>query len=634
MQFLRESTRVENDLTSGESQVPATPMALIARHARRDPDALALLAPGRPPLTFAGLVHEVERTVRSLATFGLGRGSRLGVALPNGPEMAVVLLAAIDCATCAPLNPRNDEASSRHLLEILRVDALIVPDGAASPLLRVAEALAVRIVRLAFSPADPAGAFELSSPGSGAAARSVPAAPDDIVLVLHTSGTTALPKAAPLTCRNVVYAALTRARYLQLTRADRCLCVVPLSTASGIRRNLLPTLGAGGAIVCTSGFDAAAFVDWLDAFRPTFYTASPAVHSAVLDALARHDKPAHTLRFVLSASATLPGELQRRLEEALGVPLIQAYAMSEAGNITQEPLPPGQRRAGSVGLPAGCEVAILGDAGAFLPPHEVGEIVVRGPEVFPGYENDAEANRSAFHDGWFRTGDLGYIDQDGYLFLTGRAKEQINRGGFKVSPTEVEAALLRHPDVAEAACFATPHPTLGQDVVAAVVARDSSRVTARELRDYAFEQLAAFKVPSRIVLVPELPKSALGKIKRAELAAILRENLRGEFSPPSGAHEELIAGFFADVLGVERIGANDNFFELGGDSLRGAQLVTRVNASLGLDLDPGSLFRRPTVAEFALELEATATGQAVSPGPPPIVPQRRNPRAMNGEPSR
>ncbi len=615
-------------------QMPATLMAQIARQARRESSALALLAPGRLPLTFAALVHEVERTVRSLTTFGLGRGSRIGVALPNGPEMAVLLLAATDCATCAPLNPMNDEASSRHLLKTLRIDALIVPDGEVSSLLRVAEALAVRIVRLAFSPADPAGTFGLSSPGSGAVAGSMPPAPEDVVLVLHTSGTTALPKAAPLTCRNVVESALTRARYMQMTSADRCLCVAPMFTATGIRRNLFPTLAARAGIVCTSGFDSAAFVDWLDAFRPTFYTGSPAVQSAVLDLLERHGKPAHTLRFVISASAALPGKVQRRLEEALGVPVIQAYSMSEAGSIAQEPLPPGQRRAGSVGLPAGGEVAILGDTGVFLPPHEVGEIVVRGPEVFSGYENDADANRSAFHDGWFRTGDLGCVDEDGYFFLIGRSKEQINRGGFKILPTEVDAALLRHPDVAEAACFATPHPTLGEDVVAAVVARDSSRVTERQLRDYAFEQLAAFKVPSRIVLVPELAKTALGKVKRAELAASLRDQLRREFSPPSGAHEELVAGFFADVLGVERIGAHDNFFDLGGDSLRGAQLVTRVNAALALDLDPGSLFRRPTVAEFALELEATATGQAVAPSPPPIVPQRRNPRAMNNEPSR
>ncbi|HEV8096695.1 MAG TPA: non-ribosomal peptide synthetase, partial [Burkholderiales bacterium] len=571
--------------------------------------------------------------VRSLATFGLGRGSRIGVALPNGPEMAVVLLAATDCATCAPLNPSSDETSSRHLLKTLRIDALIVPGGEVSPLLRVAESLAVRIVRLAFSPADPAGSFELSSPGSGAVARSLPPAPEDVVLVLHTSGTTALPKSAPLTCRNVVESALTMARYMQMSGADRCLCVAPLFAGMGIRRDLFPTLGAGGCVVCTAGFDPAAFVDWLDVFRPTFYSGSPAVQSTVLDLLERHGKPAHTLRFVISASAALPAELQRRLEAALVVPVIQAYAMSEAGSIAQEPLPPGQRRAGSVGLPAGCEVAILGDAGAFLPAHEVGEVVVRGGGVFAGYENDAEANRSAFHEGWFRTGDLGYIDEDGYLFLTGRSKEQINRGGFKVLPNEVDAALMRHPDVAEAACFATPHPTLGEDVVAAVVARNSSRVTERQLRDYAFEQLAAFKVPSRIVLVPELPKSALGKVKRAELAASLRDHLRREFSRPAGAHEELIAGFFADVLGVERIGAHDNFFELGGDSLRGAQLVTRVNAALALDLDPGSLFRRPTVAEFALELEATATERTVAPGPPPIVPQRRNPRAINDEPS-
>lgn len=614
---------------------PATLLALIARRAQRAPGAPALLAPGRPPLGFAALLREVERALGSLHGFGLSRGSRIGVALPNGPEMAVVLLAATDCASCAPLNPASDEASSRHLLQALRIDALIVAAGETSPLGRVAEALGVQIVRLGFCPADPAGRFELSASGSPAAVDAPPPMPDDVVLVLHTSGTTALPKAAPLTRRNVLESALTRARYLRLTAADRCLCVAPLFTATGIRRSLFPTLGAGGSVVCARGPDPAAFVAWLDAFRPTFYTGSPAVHRALLDALERHGgKPAHALRFVLSTSAALDPDLQRRLEAALGVPVLQAYAMSEAGSIAQDPLPPGLRRSGSVGLPAGREVAILGPAGAFLTRREVGEVVVRGPEVFTGYENDPEANRTAFHDGWFRTGDLGYLDEDGYLFLTGRLKEQINRGGLKVSPSEVDAALMRHPDVVEAACFATPHATLGEDVVAAVVAREASRVTVQELRDYAFEQLASFKVPSRIVLVRALPRTALGKVRRAELAALLREDLRDAFSPPAGARQELIARFFGEVLGVERIGADDNFFDLGGDSLRGMQLVSRVNAALGLDLAPVSLFRRPTVAEFALELERAVSGAASAPGVPPILPRRRGPDAMNQDPSR
>ena len=617
-------------------QTPAALMALIAHRARCAPNAFALLAPGRPPLTFAGLVHEIEGTVRSLRALGLARGSRIGVALPNGPEMAMVLLATTDCATCAPLNPASDETSSRHLLKVLRIDALIAPEGETSPLIRVAEALGVGMVRLAFSPADPAGTFELSSAGSRAVSSPPPPppTPDDVVLVLHTSGTTALPKAAPLTRRYVVESALMRARSLRMTSADRCLCVAPLFTASGIRRNLFPTLGAGGSVICTPGLDPSALVDWLAAFRPTFYTGSPAIQRAVLDALMRGGRPAHTLRFVTSASAALPGELQLRLEEALGVPVIQAYSMSEAGCIAQEALPPGRRRAGSVGLPAGCEVAILGDAGAFGRPAEVGEIVVRGPEVFAGYENDVEANARAFHEGWFRTGDLGYVDEDGYLFLTGRAKEQINRGGIKISPSEVDAALLRHPDVVEAACFGVPHPTLGEDVVAAVVARDASRVIAQELRDYAFEQLAASKVPSRIVLVSELPKTALGKVKRAELAASLGDLLRREFSAPAGAHEKLVAELFAEVLGVERVGAHDNFFDLGGDSLRGAQFVTRVNAALGLGLDPGSLFRRPTVVEFALEIERAVNSGSSDSVVPPIVPRPRNPRATKEKPSR
>jgi len=477
----------------------------------------------------------------------------------------------------------------------------------------------VPVIRLAFSPADPAGVFTLEAGMSRPAKAEEPPASDDVALVLHTSGTTERPKAVPLSHRRLVWPALDRARQYGLTPADRCLCVRPLFTSGGIRRCLLPALAVGGSIVCTPGLAGNSLVEWLETFEPTYYSGAPAIHRALLDELAKRDAvPGFRLRFILSASAALPSELATRLTERLGVPLLQGYGMTEAGVVAQNPLPPAISRAGSVGLPAANEFAILGDAGKLLPPGETGEIVVRGPEVFDGYENDPAANRRAFVEGWFRTGDLGYVDADGFLFIVGRAKELINRGGFKVSPSAVDAALLRHPEVADAATFAVPHATLGEDVVTAIVLREPGTATPQSLRDFAFANIASFMVPSQIVLDTELPRSVAGKLQRAAIAHLMRTRLRPPFTPPRDRREEEIAGLFTEVLGVGPVGAFDNFFELGGDSLRGAQLVSRCNAVMCSNLEVASLFRRPTVAEFAAELAGTPNG--LDAALPPIAP--------------
>jgi hypothetical protein len=241
--------------------------------------------------------------------------------------------------------------------------------------------------------------------------------------------------------------------------------------------------------------------------------------------------------------------------------------------------------------------------------------------VIRHYEDNPDANRDAFRDGWFRTGDLGYLDDDGYLYLTGRVKELINRGGFKVSPYEVDAALLSHPDVAEAATFPVSHPTLGEDVNTAIVARTGS-ADARELRDFALARLAPYKVPSQILVVPTLPKNALGKVNRRELAQQLTESLRERFTAPRTASEAQVARVFGAVLGLPDIGAFDNFFHLGGDSLRGAQVIAQINVERATSITADLLFRRPTVAEFASELDA-APGTEAKPAPPPIARLRR-----------
>jgi oxalate---CoA ligase len=598
--------------------IATTLVDVVRDHAQRTPDALAILAPGRPPLDYRGLSHALDATIERLAAAGFGRGDRVALALPDGPELAVALMAVSGCATCVPLNSTLDETSYRVAFSRLRVDALIVPLAATSaddtPATRTADALSLPVIRLAFAPADPAGVFTLLPAAARPAKIAVGSAADDIALVLHTSGTTEQPKAVPLTHRLVVGPALARARQFGLTAADRCLCVRPLFTAGGMRRCLFPVLAVGASVVCTPGLGGESFVAWLEAFEPTYYSGSPTIQRALIDELEqRGGAMRSTLRFILSASAALPASLGSRLEEMLGVPVLQGYGMTETGIVAQNPLAPGASRAGSVGLPVGNEFAILGDAGLWLPPGEIGEIVVRGAEVFGGYEDDPAANRKAFFQGWFRTGDLGYVDRDGFLFIAGRVKELINRGGFKVSPSAVDAAVTRHPDVVDAVTFAVPHATLGEDVVTAAVLRQPSTATAQSLRDFVFGELAAFMVPRQILLVPDLPRSAAGKVQRAEIAAKFGPHLRVPFLAPRGPHEERVARWFAEVLGVDNVGASDNFFELGGDSLHGAQLIGRVNAEQGTTLEVACLFRRPTVAEFAAELEEVA-GADSAPG--------------------
>jgi acyl carrier protein len=292
--------------------------------------------------------------------------------------------------------------------------------------------------------------------------------------------------------------------------------------------------------------------------------------------------------------------------------VIQGYGLSETGTIAGNPLPPGRRKHESVGLSAGPEIAIASESGERLGSNLTGEIIVRSPGVMSGYENDPGADRDAFRDGWFRTGDLGHIDEDGYLFVTGRIKEIINRGGFKVSPAEVDAVLLRHPDVLDAAAFGVHHPTLGEDVAAAAVIRDQGKISPQQLREFALEHLAPYKVPSTIMFVVTLPRNATRKIDRSALARDLEFALCRDFVPPRNAQEDLVAAIFAEVLGIDRVGANDNFFALGGDSLRGMQVITRVNLALGSNLTVAGLFRWPTVADFAARIRPDGLAQVQS----------------------
>jgi len=575
--------------------------------AERRPDAPAILAPGRTPLTHAALRAQIGLVGHALAAGGHGSPLRIALAVPSGAELAVALLAVGAHAGCAPLNPELDEGMVRRVLQAMRVDALIVLPDDDAPARRAACSLSIPIIELVTAPDRPAGCFTLRIPATGSprdAASATPAG-DDIALVLHTSGTTAAPKIVPLTHRRLTDSALARIELSRLSPGDRCLLGAPLFTAAGLRRGLLPPLLAGGSVVCPDGFDAVEFVNLIETFEPTFYTAPAAVQVAILEELIRRPHPLrHRLRFAETSGAPIAEPTRRRLEELLGVPVVIGYGITEAGSIAQTPLPPVVTPAGSVGLPTRMEISVRDDGGVELPADRQGEIFVRGPEVFGGYENDPQATAEALREGWFRTGDLGWRDAEGFLFVAGRVKELVNRGGIKIAPAEVEAVLMEHPAVTEAAAFALPHATLGEDLAAAVVLHQEA--TETQLRDHASRRLAAFKVPTRIFVLPEIPKAALGKPRRSELARVAAELMHDEFVPPRTDTERRVAAMFADILQVERVGANDSFLQLGGDSLRGVRLLAQLREAFGLTMRLDSLFREPTVAAIARTIDGEA----------------------------
>ncbi len=495
--------------------------SLLAPHPTSAP---AIGAPDRPWLTFAGL-HEHTATVRAaLDAAGIGRGDRVAIVLPNGPEMAAAFVTVAQVAVTAPLNPAYKREEFDFYLTDLKARAIILPQGDQGPAFDAARAHGLVVLRLAFDPAEPAGTFTLQAEGAGPGADTAPPGPDDVALILHTSGTTSRPKIVPLLQSNVAASAMHIGRSLALTPADRCLNVMPLFHIHGLVAAVASSLAAGGSVWCAPGFDALKFFGWMDAATPTWYTAVPTMHQTILTRAARNEATIARvpLRFLRSSSASLPPQVMLELAATFNAPVIEGYGMTEAAHqMASNPLPPRAQKPGSVGVAAGPQVRIAHEVENRLI-DGIGEIVISGPNVTPGYEGNPDANaKSFFIEGgqrWFRTGDQGSFDAEGYLSLTGRLKEIINRGGEKVSPLEIDAVLMDHPAVQQVVTFAMPHPKLGEEVACAVVLRDGIAADEPAIRAFCETRLAAFKVPRRVVILTEIPKGATGKLQRIGLA--------------------------------------------------------------------------------------------------------------------
>jgi amino acid adenylation domain-containing protein len=588
---------------------------LLQAHAELIPTAPAILAPGRFPLTYSRLYSHVDEVVQTLYALGVTLNDRVALVLPNGPEMAVAFVAVAAGATCVPLNPAYGvEEFDAHLAD-LHAKALILQAGIDSPVRTVAHARGLHIIELSPLCMAEAGLFTLSGTMQKRAEPQQRPQPDDVAVVLSTAGTTSRPKLVPLTHINVCASAYNTGVALGLVESDRCLNVLPLFHTYGPIGTVLTSLMAGASVVCTPGFSAPDFFAWMDEFHPTWYPAVPTIHQEILahadqyyDIIARCP-----FRFIRSGSAPLPSQVRAELERVFHSHVLETYGMTETSVITCNPPPLRQRKPGSVGMAVGIEIAIMDERGAELPAGEIGEIVVRGASVMQGYDNDPAASRQVFTQGWFRTGDQGFLDTDSYLFVTGRFTEIINCGGEKVAPWEVDTVLMEHPAVAQAMTFAVPHARLGEAVAAAVVLHPNTAGTARDIRQFAAIRLADFKVPRQIFLVQDLPKGPTGKLQRRGLAeyfglttqAHMQSGISVDANAPRTPIEELLVGLWTQIFDIKHVSIHDDFFHLGGDSLLATQLLSRIREATRVEVPFSRFFAMPTVAEMAAHIETT-----------------------------
>ncbi|MEY9138552.1 acyl-CoA synthetase (AMP-forming)/AMP-acid ligase II/thioesterase domain-containing protein/acyl carrier protein [Bradyrhizobium diazoefficiens] len=609
--FAPDGTEPEAQCTLGQ---------VIGRTASRYPHQPAIVSSTFAPLTYGDLQRQLDDIRRQLRLGGFDRSARIGVLTPYGPEAVLAIVAVACCSIAVPLDPRLSPAEIKQRLDMLRLNALLVPQGGGSEARQAAEQSGVAIIE-----AVPVGHGQLGFNAAVQAAdcAAIDAEPDPHApaFILQTSGTTAQPKLIPFSHSNMLAAAARLRAWFDLTPGDRCLSVSPPFYSHGLKVTVLTPLLTGGSIAVPASNAVLALDEWFDVLRPTWYSAGPALHAAVLDkARSLVDaQTAHTLRFVVSGGAPLPSDVQDGLQRILGVPVLEHYGSSEAAQIAANQPPPGPNRPGTCGQSWPDTLAIVGQDGDPLPAGVRGEIMVRGPTVFSGYLDAPELNQAAFVDGWFRTGDIGSLDADGFLSLHGRLGEVINRGGEKIAPAEIESALLRHPAVAEAAAFAIFHPGLGEDVAAAIVPHPHAQTTTAELRQFLQGELASFKIPRRILILDQLPKGPTGKVQRRRLResidraaghqeAVTEPDLN---KGPLDLEADLLT-LWRKLLKAESLTMDDDFFASGGDSLLAMEMLLEVERRIGRPIPATILLGAETIRQFAAKI-AIETGTPPTP---------------------
>ncbi|KAL5551676.1 hypothetical protein UlMin_001852 [Ulmus minor] len=498
---------------------------LLKKTASEFSDRRAISVSGKFDLTHARLQEIVDHAASLLLASGIGHGDVVALTFPNTIEFIVMFLAVIRCrATAAPLNSAYTAEEFEFYLSDSESKLLITPEGGIPAAVAAARKLKIPNVTATLPGGE--SLISLSSANIEPCLNSISKIandPSDVALFLHTSGTTSRPKGVPLTQLNLGSSVKNIKAVYKLTESDSTVIVLPLFHVHGLIAGLLSSLIAGAAVTLPAAgrFSASTFWNDMISYNATWYTAVPTIHQIILDRHLSKPEPTYPkLRFIRSCSASLAPSILARLEESFNAPVLEAYAMTEASHqMASNPLPQdGGHKPGSVGKPIGQEMAVLTENGEVLPAGSTGEVCIRGPNVTKGYKNNPEANKAAFLFGWFHTGDVGFFDEDGYLHLVGRIKELINRGGEKISPIEVDAVLVSHPDIAQAVAFGVPDEKYGEEINCAVIPREGSGIDEEEVLRFCKKNLATFKVPKKVFMTDSLPKTATGKIQRRIVA--------------------------------------------------------------------------------------------------------------------
>jgi oxalate---CoA ligase len=587
MSILNRDTTIGDAIFEGRSSSPRP--AIVDRAGR--------------PMSYAQTYASVQRLSEALAAVGLGERDRIATLQPRGPAGLIAFLSASTVGCCCPMNPSMRAEEYEAYYRMLKISAVL--DGTSSA---IAAETAARLGLPLISFTDRNDEISVSVSRPRTINREETELPPGTALLMQTSGTTAKPKIIPLTHQNVLSAALGIVDWFELTPDDVCLNPMPLHHMHGLVTASTASLLAGSSVCCLEAFKAPSFHEALGTLQPTWFTGSPTMHLALKNFYDRGPDrvPTTRLRFFRSSSAPLPASIIADLESLFSAPLMETYGLTETGSmVCANPLPPRERKVGSVGVAVGAEIKVFNEEGRELPSREPGEVVIRGPSVIRSYLGNDEANKILFHDDWLRTGDIGFLDEDDYLFIVGRSKELIKRGGLSVYPDEVDNALVAHPSVAESASFSVPHPTLGEELVSAIVPVAGHAPFEHDLRSYLSGQLSTYKVPAAILIVPYLPKNEAGKIMRREVPKHFRSAFEPRNQPPVNGLEQTLLELWREKLARTDFGVDDNVLLLGADPIRSGELAEQLQARTGLRLSVKDILTKPTVRTMADYLSST-----------------------------
>ncbi|OYU88233.1 MAG: hypothetical protein CFE29_18030 [Bradyrhizobiaceae bacterium PARB1] len=567
-------------------------MSIAAEIFQNDPDATAFLQMDGARTTY----RDARRIVCSIALEARlhesGADDRIALLTPRGKDGVLAFLAVSTFAICCPLDPRLLDEELSAAISDLGI-ALIVDLTGEERISRIALAHGLDVRSVSVSDLKIRSEHELQLGND--------LQHGDIALLLQTSGTTSKPKHVALTHANVLAAAASIGKSYEIGSSDICINPMPHHHVHGLISAGISSLLAGAAQFCAPSFTPAAFDEAFDRLRPTWFTGSPAFHLGLLDFYKTLERapPQGSLRFMRSSSAPFPASAIGDYESLFGVPLLENYGMTEtASTVCSNLLPTHLRKAGSVGVPIGAEVRIVDDAGEDVLAGTEGAILLRGASVITGYAS-GENGPEFFAQGWLRTGDVGHVDHDGFLFILGRTKELIKRGGHSVYPLEIDSSLLSHPDVAEAISFSIPHPTLGEELVAAIVVRAGSDLSGDDVRQFLKNRISTYKIPAAVLRVAAIPKSATGKTARRSMRDAFASELSTKGALAETETELVLLRIWREIVGSSTLGVTDNLFVHGADPIRAQRACLAIAEKLKCSLIAKDIIRNPTVRQQA-----------------------------------